>query len=53
MAAARSQVGPNHGSHARDAAWGSRTLSNWDNLSSVVIFGGWILHHDSGNALGC
>ena len=40
MAAARSQVGPYHGSHARDNAWGSRTFSSWDRHSSVVIFGG-------------
>ena len=40
MAAARSWVGPNCGSHARDATQGSRTLSNQDNLSSAVVFGG-------------
>ena len=40
MAAARSQVGPYHGSHARDATQGSRTLSNQDSHSSAVIFGG-------------
>ena len=39
-AAASSWVGPYHGSHARDATWGSRTLSNWDSHSSVVIFRG-------------
>ena len=39
MAAARSQVGPYCGSHARDAAPGSRTFSSWDSLSSAVIFG--------------
>ena len=52
MAAARSQVGPNHGSHARHTAWGSRTFSSCVNLSSVVIFGG-DLEPDSGNALEC
>ena len=51
MAAASSQVGPNHGSHARDAAQGSRTFSSCDNLSSAVIFGG-DLAPDSDNALG-
>ena len=40
MAAARSWVGPNHGSHARDTAQGSRTFCNCVNLSSVVVFGG-------------
>ena len=40
MAAARSQVGPYHGSHARDATQGSRTLSSLDSLSSAVVFGG-------------
>ena len=50
-AAARSQVGPNHGSHARHATWGSRTFSSHVNLSSVVIFGG-DLEADSGNTLG-
>ena len=40
MAAARSQVGPYHGSCARDNAWGSRTFSSQDSHSSVVIFGG-------------
>ena len=40
MAAARSQVGLYHGSHARDATWGSRTFSSWDSHSSTVIFGG-------------
>ena len=40
MAAASSQVGPYHGSHARDDTWGSRTLSSWDSHSSAVIFGG-------------
>ena len=38
MAAARSWVGPYHGSHARDTTWGSRTFSSWDSLSSAVIF---------------
>ena len=40
MAAARSQVGPYHGSPARDATRGSRTFSRWVILSSAVIFGG-------------
>ena len=40
MAAARSWVGPNHGSHARHTTWGSRTFSSHVNLSSAVIFGG-------------
>ena len=40
MAAARSQMGPYHGSHARDDTWGSRTFSSWDSRSSVVIFRG-------------
>ena len=44
MAAASSWVGPYCGSHARDTAWGSRTFSSHDNLSSAVIFGGGILH---------
>ena len=39
-AAARSWVGLYCGSCARDATWGSRTLSSLDSLSSVVIFGG-------------
>ena len=51
-AAARSQVGPNHGSHARHTAWGSRTFSSCVNLSSVVVFRG-DLAPDSGNAPGC
>ena len=51
-AAARSRVGPNHGSHARDATWGSRTFSNCDNLSSVVVFRG-DLAPDSDNTPGC
>ena len=52
MAAARSWMGPNCGSHARDTTQGSRTFSNCDNLSSVVIFRG-DLAPDSDNALGC
>ena len=52
MAAVRSWVGPNHGSHARHATWGSRTFLSCVNLSSAVIFGG-DLEPDSGNALGC
>ena len=40
MAAARSQVGPYCGSHARDNAWGSRTFSSQDSHSSAVIFRG-------------
>ena len=40
MAAARSWVGPYHGSHARDTTGGSRTLSSLDSLSSAVIFRG-------------
>ena len=40
MAAVRGQVGPDHGSHARHAAQGSRTFSSHVNLSSAVIFGG-------------
>ena len=51
MAAARSQVGPNCGSHARHATRGSRTFSSHVNLSSAVIFRGG-LELDSGNALG-
>ena len=51
MAAARSRVGPNCGSHARDATWGSRTFSNHDNLSSAVVFGR-DLAPDSDNAPG-
>ena len=39
-AAASSRVGLYHGSHARDATRRSRTLSNQDSHSSVVIFGG-------------
>ena len=39
-AAASSRVGPYCGSHVRDAAWGSRTLSSQDSHSSVVIFRG-------------
>ena len=50
-AAARSWVGPNHGSHARHAARGSRTFSSHVNLSSAVIFCG-DLAPDSGNVLG-
>ena len=53
MAAARSWVGPNHGSHARHATRGSRTFSSHVNLSSAVIFGGGDLAPDSGNTLGC
>ena len=52
MAAARSRVGPNHGSLIRHTAWGSRTFLSCVNLSSVVIFRGDIAL-DSGNALGC
>ena len=48
-AAARSWVGPYHGSHARDATWGSRIFSSQVNLSSL----GEDLAPDSGNALGC
>ena len=44
MAAARSLVGPNHGSLVRHAAQGSKTFSSCVNLSSVVIFGGGVLH---------
>ena len=51
MAAARSWVGPNHGSLIRHAAWRSRTFSSHVNLSSAVIFRGDI-ELDSGNALG-
>ena len=40
MAAASSWVGLYHGSHARDAAQGSRTFSSQDSLSSAVIFRG-------------
>ena len=50
--AARSWVGPNCGSYARDAAQGSRSFSNCVNHSSAVIFGG-DLAPDSDNALGC
>ena len=52
MAAARSLVGPNHGSLIRHATWGSRTFSSHVSLSSAVIFRG-DLAPDSGNALGC
>ena len=38
-ASASCWVGLYHGSHVRDAARGSRTLSSWDSHSSVVIFG--------------
>ena len=51
MAAARSWVGPNCGSHARHATQGSRTFSSHVNLSSAVVFRG-DLETDSGNALG-
>ena len=51
MAAARSWVDPNHGSHARDAAQGSRTFSNHDSLSSAVFFRG-DLAPDSDNTPG-
>ena len=44
MAAARSLVGPNHGSLIRHAAQGSRTFSSCVNLSSAVGFWGGILH---------
>ena len=40
MAAARSWVGPYHGSHVRDAAQGSRTLFSQDRHSSAVVFRG-------------
>ena len=39
-AAASSRVGLYHGSHARDATQGSRTLFSQDSRSSMVIFGG-------------
>ena len=52
MAAARSWVGPNHGSLMRQTTWGSRTFSSHVNLSSAVVFGGGDLELDSGNALG-
>ena len=51
MAAARSQVGQNHGSHARHTTQGSRTFSSHVNLSSAVIFRE-DLALDSCNALG-
>ena len=50
MAAARSLVGPNHGSLVRHAAQGSKTFLSHVNLSSAVVFGG-DLAPDSGNAL--
>ena len=53
MAAARSWVGPNHGSLIRHTTQGSRTFSSHVNLPSAVIFGGGDLALDSGNALGC
>ena len=52
MAAARSWVGPNHGSLMKHTAQGSRTFSSHVNLSSAVIFGG-DLEPDSGNTPGC
>ena len=39
MTAARSWVGPYHGSCARDTLRGSRTFSSQDSLSSAVILG--------------
>ena len=50
--AARSLVGPNHGSLVRHTAWGSKTFWSHVNLSSVVIFRGG-LAPDSGNTLRC
>ena len=52
MAAARSQVGLYCGSHARDAAQGSRTFSSWDS-SLLQLSLGEDLGPDSDNALGC
>ena len=51
MAAARSQVGPNHGSLIRHAARGCKTFLSHVNFSSAVIFGR-DPEPDSGNALG-
>ena len=51
MAAARSQVDPYCGSHARDAAWGVE-LSPAGTVSLLQSSSGVDLAPDSGNALG-